>query len=562
MQSMRPKGRRTPPVAMQRKTVLSYGELLVYLLLVIYFLCVLIYEGWAFCRRLVEQRIDVPGLRPSVLGLKVDLSDPQWRDFRGSMGLLAAVFAGFVALSRTVQAYAPRLRVPYYLAFSLVFLGVLHGACILFVLGLCCASYVLSHLLAGQPYGLLVMWAWHCAVFLTVRVYDGIPFCLLSPALAGLDAHRGMLRWHIHYNLLVLRMLSYAADLHWQRSGRPPRARVPPDTPPRPDLGLRDRAELPLPPAAYCLPTFLAYALYPPLYIAGPILTFNAFGSQLLAPPAGPAAPTAPAAAARYAARGVACWLTLEAMTHGLWFFSVARYRLWGPLAAAEGRPLGALDLVLAPWWMLMLVWCKFLVIWRFFRFWSLADGVEAPENLTRCICANYDIVGFWKGWHSSYNLWLVRYMYIPLGGARWRLLNVWPIFTFVALWHDVEPRMLSWAWLMALIIAPEAAGKWAGAQPWCVRDKGGRAFRYLAAAAGAVNMLFMISVNLVGFVFGPAGIRPLIQGVLGAPAFAPYVLLAVFSAVQLTFALRDAREGRGNGGGGGGGTPRLDGKL
>lgn len=129
------------------------------------------------------------------------------------------------------------------------------------------------------------------------------------------------------------------------------------------------------------------------------------------------------------------------------------------------------------------------------------------------------------------------------MGGARWRLLNVWPIFTFVALWHDVEPRMLSWAWLMALIIAPEAAGKWIGSQAWCIGDKTGRAFRYLAAAAAAVNMVFLITVNLVGFAFGPSGARPFLEGVLGAPAFAPYVFSAVFSAVQLTLALRDVRD-------------------
>lgn len=29
--------------------------------------------------------------------------------------------------------------------------------------------------------------------------------------------------------------------------------------------------------------------------------------------------------------------------------------------------------------------------------------------------------------------------MYIPLGGAPRKLLNIWVVFTFVALWHDLE---------------------------------------------------------------------------------------------------------------------------
>jgi len=27
---------------------------------------------------------------------------------------------------------------------------------------------------------------------------------------------------------------------------------------------------------------------------------------------------------------------------------------------------------------------------------------------MTRCICNNYDIEGFWRNWHASYNQWLV----------------------------------------------------------------------------------------------------------------------------------------------------------
>ncbi len=70
---------------------------------------------------------------------------------------------------------------------------------------------------------------------------------------------------------------------------------------------------------------------------------------------------------------------------------------------------------------------------------------------------------GFWRSWHASYNRWLVRYMYVPLGGAAWRAVNVWLIFSFVALWHDLEWRLLGWAWIMAAAMAPELVGGWVG---------------------------------------------------------------------------------------------------
>lgn len=38
-----------------------------------------------------------------------------------------------------------------------------------------------------------------------------------------------------------------------------------------------------------------------------------------------------------------------------------------------------------------------------------------------------------------NWHVWFSRYLYIPLGGSKWRFLNVWIIFTFVAIWHDLE---------------------------------------------------------------------------------------------------------------------------
>lgn len=62
------------------------------------------------------------------------------------------------------------------------------------------------------------------------------------------------------------------------------------------------------------------------------------------------------------------------------------------------------------------------------------------------------------RGWHASYNKWLIRYLYIPLGGSSNRIINSLIIFTFVALWHDIELKLLAWGWLIVLFIIPEVA--------------------------------------------------------------------------------------------------------
>ncbi|EKX37363.1 hypothetical protein GUITHDRAFT_51190, partial [Guillardia theta CCMP2712] len=62
------------------------------------------------------------------------------------------------------------------------------------------------------------------------------------------------------------------------------------------------------------------------------------------------------------------------------------------------------------------------------------------------CVCNNYTFVGFWRSWHRSLHMWVLRYMYHPMGGHSRRLLIVWPIFIFIGLWHDLEWTWLAWA--------------------------------------------------------------------------------------------------------------------
>ena len=48
------------------------------------------------------------------------------------------------------------------------------------------------------------------------------------------------------------------------------------------------------------------------------------------------------------------------------------------------------------------------------------------------------------------------RYIYIPLGGTKYAMYNIWVVFTFVALWHDISLKLLAWGWLISLFILPE----------------------------------------------------------------------------------------------------------
>ena len=150
-------------------------------------------------------------------------------------------------------------------------------------------------------------------------------------------------------------------------------------------------------------------------------------------------------------------------------------------------------------------VWLKLLLPWRLFRLWALVDGLDPPENMLRCMSDVYSPLAFWRGWHRSFNAWVLRYIYIPLGGSRSKsrvrvVGNFVAVFTFVAVWHDINLRLLIWGWLIVLFVLPELAGTTL-LPPSAPVFKGRPVlYRWVSGAGAVFNMLLMMAANLVGF--------------------------------------------------------------
>ena len=135
---------------------------------------------------------------------------------------------------------------------------------------------------------------------------------------------------------------------------------------------------------------------------------------------------------------------------------------------------------------------------------------------MPRCFSNNYTVTGFWKNWHSSFNRWLVRYIYIPLGGRSGgsscavlrRLFNVLVVFSFVAAWHSPSMQMLSWGWISAFSIAPELIAsslytKLISRQAKCKSSEHRLELRYerhLISFGSVFNILFLVLANLIGY--------------------------------------------------------------
>jgi D-alanyl-lipoteichoic acid acyltransferase DltB (MBOAT superfamily) len=242
---------------------------------------------------------------------------------------------------------------------------------------------------------------------------------------------------------------------------------------------------------------------YPPLLLGGPITTFNAWASHMHKPQTSYTSWQS----CIYLLRWAACFLLLEVGMHYSPLLAFAKHGV--PLHDSFLRPR---DIIGASVWQLNYMWLKFLVLWRFHRAWALLEGFETPENMTACVNNNFSLREFWKGWHRSFNQWLVRYLFVPLGGSRvpmWRqMLNIALVFSFVAVWHDVSPSLLLWGWLFILAFIPElSAAAWANSQHWTAQfARRGGMMRILTGIGGAVNIFALIVANFIGYANSQAG--------------------------------------------------------
>ena len=275
------------------------------------------------------------------------------------------------------------------------------------------------------------------------------------------------------------------------------------------NLSERDRVSIAAPLGDFSFRNFVAYAIYAPLYLTGPIMTFNDYMAQQRYRPASIETPRT----IRYGFRFLVVLLTLELVLHFDYVSAISKANPdWGSYTPAQ--------LSLLSFFNLHIIWLKLLLPWRFFRLWSLVDGIDPPENMVRCVSNNFSTLSFWRSWHKSYNRWLLRYIYIPLGGSSFRswrdsvrsIATYLVVFTFVALWHDIKMKLIIWSWLIVLFFIPEIAAGYAfPRRKWESRPT---AYRMLCCVGAVGNVLMMISANLVGFAVGADGLKNILLGI------------------------------------------------
>ena len=338
------------------------------------------------------------GLGPGWFGHRLkDVSDFQWRVFSAHIPIILSCMTFFICVSQFCFGKNVEMRCNFYICFGIGFLLYIHGACAFWPLFIAMGGYVLAIILKNVPSNGLITWIFHVILLIASKYYDGFDYIDLGST--------GIYNWHTAYNLVFLRMISFSLDYYWAK-----------DT------------------TDYTMKNYFAYVFYIPLYIAGPIISFNKFIAQVYTPQT----------TYSYKDIGKMCFkwiciiLTFEFTLHYNYMYAFNLFRFWrvAPPSVVLASGLATL----------MFMYMKFLTIWRMFRIITLFDGIDVPENMPRCIMNTILFAGFWRSWHQSLHVWIVRYMYVPMGGKHGHKLNVFVIMSFIGMWHDLSWRWQAWA--------------------------------------------------------------------------------------------------------------------
>ncbi len=303
-----------------------------------------------------------------------------------------------------------------------------------------------------------------CALSVCTDVYQGRSWVSLfswydgdKTLLHQMDSASSIVNWKNCFNLVSLRMISYSLDYYWSFDADKTMSQIR-NLPKIASIDERSRiSDSHLPEIYDQFVLYIAYVLYLPLYIAGPIMTFNNFVSHLIIPQRNYSLNQK----VKYAALRFCIPFALFFIgTHYVYVSAIANMGYTYFIRDIDG-PVPLIEKLVNDGWLdvkfvyiytyytLLYLYLKFLVIWRFFRLWAIFDDVEPCENMGHCIVNTHSLSGFWRSWHKSFNQWLIRYMYIPLGGNKFgfsrQVLSIIVIFTFVSFWHDLTMKLFTW---------------------------------------------------------------------------------------------------------------------
>ncbi|XP_054836504.1 protein-cysteine N-palmitoyltransferase HHAT [Eublepharis macularius] len=241
----------------------------------------------------------------------------------------------------------------------------------------------------------------------------------------------------------------------------------------------------------------LAYVFYYPVLHNGPIITFDEFYEQMTNQDLGGLKSNLGIFICG-TLRILFWWWLAELMIHFMYIHAI--YSSPSHLEAVSYWTLGGLALA-----QVLFFYVKYLVLFGVPALIIRMDGLKPPA-LPRCVSTMYSFSGMWRSFDVGLHRFLIRYIYIPMGGSHCSLFKMWfstaITFAFVSYWHGSQSYLWSWAVLNWLGITAENGVKRLVSLP-VVHDfishfLSARGCQRLHAALASISTTFLIFSNLI----------------------------------------------------------------
>ncbi|KAM4772129.1 protein-cysteine N-palmitoyltransferase HHAT isoform 2-T2 [Rhinophrynus dorsalis] len=251
------------------------------------------------------------------------------------------------------------------------------------------------------------------------------------------------------------------------------------------------------PSSSHSFPSMLVYVFYYPVFHNGPIITFNEFSKQIQRQDTGWSR-TDFYMLALDIARLFLWWWLAELMVHLMYMHAL--YSNYTVLDKVSCWALGGLALA-----QVLFFYIKYLVLYGFPALIIRLDGLDPPA-LPRCVSTMYSFTGIWRSFDVGLHRFLIRYIYIPMGGSHCglygMLMSTALTFIFVCCWHGAHEYLWYWAIMNWIGIITEHAGKKllgvSAIQDRINQYLSPRMYRCIHAAVSSVSTALLILTNLV----------------------------------------------------------------